>query len=418
MTSTEQIDGDQKDIGTFLIALREEKGIELRQISQKTRINLTLLKALEETAIDRLPDLTYVKGFVKSYAKEIGADIGECLGVLESTYDRHNYTKKELEGLQADQLIEDSKLAVTGTSAKKIASHISIKEIAIGAAIVVVGFCLILVFRESTPPAQVTQKSKPISPTVENVVIPEKILSEPIESDEPNNSSEEQTAQTRTDTKVENSEVKTENKAEPIISKTEPEATSKEQVVKKEVSVQEPEDEADEAPVERDPDIDPSKITLDFTIRDFTLPLFEVISNSPETNDENFLPLRAKQSVVSGLQNVFINAVYDDTWITYKSGSKPIKSFVLKKGRTVIIRDQVIQLFMGNVRAAKLFLNNQLLKVSSPTGVKSLVFPHSASSKFKLPLFVFDRKTGMTFTLKDYLTKIGKPELLQSAQSN
>lgn len=53
--------------------LREENGLTLQQLANKTRIDLKFLEAIEQGNFAFLPEL-YVKAFVKQYAKTVGMD--------------------------------------------------------------------------------------------------------------------------------------------------------------------------------------------------------------------------------------------------------------------------------------------------------------------------------------------------------
>ncbi|MFZ0611124.1 MAG: RodZ domain-containing protein [Desulfobacterales bacterium] len=65
--------------GRYLQAIRIEKGISLQTVSQETRIRLETLHHIEEEDHRHLPDEVYVKGFLRSYAKAIGADGEEAV---------------------------------------------------------------------------------------------------------------------------------------------------------------------------------------------------------------------------------------------------------------------------------------------------------------------------------------------------
>ena len=101
---------------------------------------------------------------------------------------------------------------------------------------------------------------------------------------------------------------------------------------------------------------------------------------------------------------MFINAVDGDTWITYKADDQKVKKFVLKQGRRILIRGEVIRLFMGNINVAKMFLNNRPLIVQSKTGVRSLVFPQEVSSNYKIPLFIY-KKDGTVETSEEFINR-------------
>ncbi len=60
--------------GHYLQAIRIEKGINLDLISSETRISKDTLLLIEKEAHVQLPAEVYVKGFLKSYAKVVGAD--------------------------------------------------------------------------------------------------------------------------------------------------------------------------------------------------------------------------------------------------------------------------------------------------------------------------------------------------------
>ncbi len=70
--------------GVFLKSVRLHKGISLEAISLKTKIAKAMLILIEEETHERLPVPAYVKGFVRAYAKAIGADPDEA----QLLYDR------------------------------------------------------------------------------------------------------------------------------------------------------------------------------------------------------------------------------------------------------------------------------------------------------------------------------------------
>ena len=60
--------------GSSLRGIRESLGIDLKQISQKTKINREHLEWLEEERFEKLPALVYVRGFIMEYAKALNLD--------------------------------------------------------------------------------------------------------------------------------------------------------------------------------------------------------------------------------------------------------------------------------------------------------------------------------------------------------
>jgi hypothetical protein len=118
--------------------------------------------------------------------------------------------------------------------------------------------------------------------------------------------------------------------------------------------------------------------------------LFSIGEDFSGDKTSPFLPSNIKNAIREGEQNVFVNAYKGDTWITYKSDGNPIKKFVLKQSRTLLIRGEELRILIGNVDAATVFYNNKELILKSKSGVKSLVFPEDHTDKFHLPLFVYE----------------------------
>lgn len=75
-------------IGKYLKEGREKRNISLEEVSRRTRILFTILKELEKDNLLALPDKTYLKGFVRAYAKEVNLDVNLALNLLESTYEK------------------------------------------------------------------------------------------------------------------------------------------------------------------------------------------------------------------------------------------------------------------------------------------------------------------------------------------
>lgn len=61
-------------IGAELRRAREQAGLSLAEVAQRTKIRPGILTEIDEDAHDRLPALTYTLGFVKAYARTVGLD--------------------------------------------------------------------------------------------------------------------------------------------------------------------------------------------------------------------------------------------------------------------------------------------------------------------------------------------------------
>ena len=80
-------DKEPLSFGRYLQAVRLEKKISLEQVSQQTRIGLGNLLLIEQEDFEQLPAEVYVKGFLRSYAKAVGADGDEVIRRYESRLD-------------------------------------------------------------------------------------------------------------------------------------------------------------------------------------------------------------------------------------------------------------------------------------------------------------------------------------------
>ena len=71
-----------EDFGSYLKAERELRGVTLEELHAKTKIPIHFLHALEKNKFDELPEQVFIKGYIRSFAKVIGANEDEVL----STY--------------------------------------------------------------------------------------------------------------------------------------------------------------------------------------------------------------------------------------------------------------------------------------------------------------------------------------------
>lgn len=60
--------------GAYLRNRREEKGLTLQEVAEKTRVHLRYLEAMEEGEFHLLPGPAYVRGFLRLYAGAVGLD--------------------------------------------------------------------------------------------------------------------------------------------------------------------------------------------------------------------------------------------------------------------------------------------------------------------------------------------------------
>lgn len=76
-----------QDFGGKLRQARERRGISLRQIATSTKIGVGALEALERNDVSRLPGGIFSRGFVRSYAIEVGLDPEETVREFLERFD-------------------------------------------------------------------------------------------------------------------------------------------------------------------------------------------------------------------------------------------------------------------------------------------------------------------------------------------
>ena len=70
------------EVGRTLKAAREAKGIGLGELSANIRINRSHLEHIEAGELDRLPAITFVRGFVRNYAIAVGLDASDVMAQM------------------------------------------------------------------------------------------------------------------------------------------------------------------------------------------------------------------------------------------------------------------------------------------------------------------------------------------------
>ena len=66
--------GEEIYRGKTLRQMRERMGVDLKTISAETKISMKILEWIEDEALEKLPALVYLKGFLKGYAQSLGLD--------------------------------------------------------------------------------------------------------------------------------------------------------------------------------------------------------------------------------------------------------------------------------------------------------------------------------------------------------
>ena len=362
-----------KLIGDLLRETREKKGIELRFVSQKTRINYKILQNIESNNVEALPNKTYVKGFVQICAKELGLDVDIAIESYEYTYNR--YENPEQYKSTTIDIAEDVQHQEDDLNQEPIAKQQSYnknRRLMIGSAAILILIVGIFAFnssekRDSTS-QQIAHILKSPEPTA-TVDLPQK--------------EEEAKELEPTIVKIDSAQ-----KDSPAVEPTVQPTPAQEAPLDEEVSSK------------NDKAIKLRKIPSNYK-------LYSVVADAPENSDTSLLPTHIKKRLIADKENIYINAIAGDTWLSHKKDDDPIKKFVLRQGRTLSLRGEEILLFLGNVNATKIFYNNQLINAPSKSGVKTLIFPERLKNDHYFPIFVQDKK-GEFITDLEYLKRLSQ----------
>ena len=64
----------EKAPGVYLKELREVRGMSLQDVAERTKVGSFHLDCIEQERFDRLPAPVYLRGFIREFARAVGAD--------------------------------------------------------------------------------------------------------------------------------------------------------------------------------------------------------------------------------------------------------------------------------------------------------------------------------------------------------
>lgn len=67
------------DFGAQLAAARKQKNLSLEELSSRTKIRMSVLRAIERSALSELPGGLYSREFLRAFAREVGCDPEEII---------------------------------------------------------------------------------------------------------------------------------------------------------------------------------------------------------------------------------------------------------------------------------------------------------------------------------------------------
>jgi cytoskeletal protein RodZ len=404
-------------IGEYLKRQREEKGIELKFISQRTKININILKKIEENRLKELPNLTYVKSFVLQYAREINLDPNEVQKVLQHTFDKYGFQDQgpkivhrtnflddeegEEKPFNVQKFIQDNKIAITVMVTSFVAvglimlirytqNKVSEPKTEVQVAEVTIAPTIIVTTIEGTPVATLaaTTPTITVTPVVTTTILPS-------------------VTPTLKITPILTPTIKVTPTLTPTIKVT-PTLTPTIKVTPTLTPT-----------IKVTPTLTPTiKVTPTVTVtptaaglsksqfpaielKPFTSQLFTLDKNAEEIKNTEILPSNFKAALSIPGQSIYIRAYEDNNWLTYKVDGKEIKFFTLRQGRSLFLRGNVIQLQIGNVTKARVFYKGSMMRFDKQAGLVNIVLPPEKTQEHSLPLFIRD-KAGKIYSAQEY----------------
>jgi cytoskeleton protein RodZ len=80
-------------LGSLLVESREQAGLSQDDVAKDLHLDLQVIKALESDAFDELPEPTYVRGYIRSYARLLSLTPEDLLAI----YDQQDHNEPEWE---------------------------------------------------------------------------------------------------------------------------------------------------------------------------------------------------------------------------------------------------------------------------------------------------------------------------------
>ena len=83
-------------LGEYFRSEREKKGLDLKEIEERTKIPAQTLIFMEENQLDMLPPRTFLRGFLRVISKEFHFDEEELLAHLDETLTSHENMNRQV----------------------------------------------------------------------------------------------------------------------------------------------------------------------------------------------------------------------------------------------------------------------------------------------------------------------------------
>lgn len=102
MISSDVIFQVKRELGKLLKETREQRGLELKQVADMTKINKHYLEGIEAGDWSSMPGDFYARGFLRTYAKTVNIDIKDYLEKLDEQDEKAKQNESSWQQKQTD----------------------------------------------------------------------------------------------------------------------------------------------------------------------------------------------------------------------------------------------------------------------------------------------------------------------------
>ncbi|RXZ45140.1 helix-turn-helix domain-containing protein [Crenobacter cavernae] len=103
--------GAAESVGARLKAARESRGLSLGEVADRLKLSLKQLEAIEADRFEALPGATFVRGFVRNYARYLEVDAEPLMKALDAHFPSN---VNEVPNLARHEGVESARLAESG----------------------------------------------------------------------------------------------------------------------------------------------------------------------------------------------------------------------------------------------------------------------------------------------------------------
>ena len=333
----------EKILGNYLTQLRESKNISIKELSIDTKISESVLQNLEAEKFNELPRKIYLMGFLKTYCQYFKVNPNKALNLLEKVFQQNNPIT-DIEGRFENH---DGPTVNSKSLIKLIVFIISIIIMSLLARKIFFNKKFEVINTEIT--TEKLDSSTPLAGSPSNMELTQETTE--IKSEGKNLEEKDQittnkvTLDVKTEKLEENNQPKNETSSE----------------------------EGDQLPTE-------------MVLKEFPAGFLKYLE-TPKSELEEFIPDNIFGPTEGSTEKIIISAKEAKTWIAYQKDDEEIKQLILKEGKLIVISGNEIRIVLGNSNLVRLVHNQKEVDIKSKTGIKSLVFPEAAATKFRLPLF-------------------------------